>query len=65
MKKILLILAIILCAMCADAQTGKIARELSRAKTAFKEPRIKIPRVARPPYPFIGLTINEIEVLVV
>ena len=63
MKKILLILAIILCAMCADAQTGKIARGLSRAKTAFKEPRIKIPRVAtrKPPYPFIGPTMIEID----
>ena len=63
MKKILLILAIILCAMCAEAQTGKIARGLSRAKTAFKEPRIKIPRVAtrKPPYPFIGPTMIEID----
>lgn len=63
MKKILLILAIILCAMCADAQTGKIARGLSRAKTAFKEPRINIPRVAtrRPPYHFIGPTMSEIN----
>ena len=61
MKKILLILAIILCAMCADAQTGKIARGLSRAKTAFKEPRIKIPRVARPRYRFIGPTMSEIN----
>lgn len=63
MKKILLILAIILCAMCADAQTGKIARGLSRAKTAFKEPRINIPRVAtrKPPYHFIGPTMSEIN----
>lgn len=61
MKKILLILAIILCAMCADAQIGKTARGLSRAKTTIKVPRIKIPRVARLPYPFIGPTMDEID----
>ena len=61
MKKILLILAIILCAMCADAQIGKIAQGLSKAKKVLKVPRINPPRVARLPYPFIGLTISEID----
>ena len=61
MKKILLILAIILCAMCADAQFGKIARGLPRPKITIKVPRINIPKVARPPYSFIGPTMIEID----
>lgn len=60
MKKILLILAIILCAMCADAQIGKIAKGLSKAKTTIKGPRFNPPRVPRL-NPFIGLTISEID----
>lgn len=60
MKKILLILAIILCAMCANAQIGKIGQGLSKAKKAIKVPRINIPKVPRL-NPFIGPTIIEID----
>lgn len=61
MKKILLILAIILCAMCADAQIGSIARGLSRAKSAFKAPHLNLPKAATRGYHyrFVGPIMSE------